>query len=178
MPELKNARWERFARAIVLGMDSQKDAYMQAGYSAHKGNSSEAAASRLLRTVKPVIDRVRELHEEQKTKLAERNRFTIETIARRMALASTIAEEDRNANAITTSEIAIARLLGIQVDRTEVGQPGDFSQVNTSQDMAKKLLADTGCTDPDDTQINMMIEEMRRHSACTSAIAAHKTPQA
>jgi len=70
MPTLANPRWERFAQLIVEGLMngdrkaySQGRAYIAAGYEAKdagkRGGSADAAASRLLRKVKPIIDRVR-----------------------------------------------------------------------------------------------------------------------
>jgi len=69
MPVLPNPRHEAFAQAIVKGLASdkpngknpQKTAYLAAGYSTTTENATEAAASRLLRNVKPVVERVREL---------------------------------------------------------------------------------------------------------------------
>jgi phage terminase small subunit len=60
MPMLENTRHERFAQEVAAGK-SASEAYQNAGYDA-KGNSAEAAASRLLRNVK-VADRVSELQE-------------------------------------------------------------------------------------------------------------------
>src|SRR5215475_10357041 len=75
MPALDNPRWERFAQAIVEGLAngdrkpySQGRAYIAAGYLAKDAGkpagSAEAAASRLLKKVKPILDRVRELQAE------------------------------------------------------------------------------------------------------------------
>jgi len=69
MPPHNNPRWEAFAQAIVKGLASdkpngkntQKAAYLAAGYSPTTEPAAEAAASRLLRKVKPILERVREL---------------------------------------------------------------------------------------------------------------------
>ena len=66
MPTLDNPRWERFAQALVEGLTngdgkpySQGRAYNAAGYYAKgagkSGGSAEAAASRLLKKVKPIL---------------------------------------------------------------------------------------------------------------------------
>ena len=66
MPALANPRHERFAQLIVEGLMngerkaySQGRAYIAAGYEAKdagkRGGSAEAAASRLLRKVKPIL---------------------------------------------------------------------------------------------------------------------------
>jgi hypothetical protein len=61
MPPLKNPRHEAFAQAIVAGLAgktrierAQSTAYLAAYPSCSNGNSAEAAASRLLRRVKPI----------------------------------------------------------------------------------------------------------------------------
>jgi hypothetical protein len=65
MPPLPNPRYERFAQAIVAGLAgetrierAQSTAYRVAYPTCSEGNSAEAAASRLLRRVKPIVERV------------------------------------------------------------------------------------------------------------------------
>jgi hypothetical protein len=76
MPPLANPRHEAFAFALFEGLCradrqtfSQGRAYQRAGYLAKdagkSGGSAEAAASRLLKKVKPITERVLELLEEQ-----------------------------------------------------------------------------------------------------------------
>jgi phage terminase small subunit len=150
MPALRNKRWERFCQIIVFGdVASQKQAYIEAGYQA-RNNAAEVNASKLLRITKPVMDRVRELQEEQKAKLEQRDRFTRDTIAKRMALASKIAEEDRNPNALYGAEQAIAKLYGIQVDKTETTVNQQPQAPQNSNDIAIALLQDIGLSSPDD----------------------------
>jgi hypothetical protein len=73
---------DRFAQALVEGLAngdgkpySQGRAYNAAGYYAKdagkSGGSAEAAASRLLKKVKPILERVRELQAIAATKAAE-----------------------------------------------------------------------------------------------------------
>src|SRR5215471_11743129 len=69
MPALSNPRHEAFAQAIFAALSngqpcSQGKAYKAAGYIASNQNSADSAAFRLLRKVKPILDRVRELHAE------------------------------------------------------------------------------------------------------------------
>jgi phage terminase small subunit len=158
MPALRNKRWERFCQLIVFGdVASQKRAYIEAGYQA-RNNAAEVNASKLLRITKPVIDRVRELQEEQKAKLEQRDRFTRDTIAKRMALASKIAEEDRNPNALYGAEQAIAKLYGLNTDKAELPNKIDFSQAKSMQDIGRKLLQTVGFASPDDVSIQAAIE--------------------
>jgi len=71
MPALQNPRHEAFALAIFAGLAGKtridrahSTAYLKAYPNCSKGNSAEAAASRLLRRVKPILERIRELQAE------------------------------------------------------------------------------------------------------------------
>ena len=71
MPALSNPRYERFAQALFAGLAgetrvkrAQSTAYLTAYPNCSNGNSAEAAASRLLRRVKPILVRVHELQAE------------------------------------------------------------------------------------------------------------------
>ena len=76
MPALSNPRYERFAQALFAGLAGEtrvdrarSTAYLTAYPNCSNGNSAEAAASRLLRRVKPILERVRELQAEQNKRL-------------------------------------------------------------------------------------------------------------
>lgn len=177
MPVLDNPRHERFAAAIVQGLAGQRysqgRAYQAAGYSAKdagkSGGSAEVAASRLLNKVQPILDRVRELQEQAARKKVR----TAETIAARLDLASRIAEEDRNPSALASAEQAIAKLLGMQVDRVEQGKPGDFGTADNS-DQLVELALKTACPDigtVSDIMRSMAREELARHASALYAIA-------
>jgi len=176
MPALANPRHERFAQCIAAALagetrleQAQSTAYRNAGYLAKPGNSAEAAASRLLRRVKPITDRVREIQ----AQIARKKGRTIEVIVERMALASQIAEEDRNPTAITGAESAIAKVLGIQVERHEHGTPGSFESVDSTADYADTMLKAYS-----HEQLNvsegmreMALAELARHAEAMAAIA-------
>lgn len=158
MPALHNPRWEKFCQIIVFGdVTSQKQAYIEAGYKA-RDHSAEVCGNRLLRFVEPIVQRVRELQDQQRQALEQKNRFTRDTIANRMALASRIAEEDRNPNALYGAEQAIAKLYGLVTDKAELTNKIDFSQANSMQDIGRKLLQSIGFKEPDDVSIQAAIE--------------------
>jgi hypothetical protein len=99
MPALSNPRWERFALALYAGLAgetrldrAQSTAYRTAYPNCSEGNSAEAAASRLLRRVKPISDRVRELQQEAAARLQPKLDVSRERIGRRLDKASHIAE--------------------------------------------------------------------------------------
>src|SRR5262249_7208993 len=147
MPALNNPRWERFAQLIVEGLMngdrkaySQGRAYIAAGYEAKdagkRGGSAEAAASRLLNRVKPILDRVRELQAEATKRLQPKLDLSRERIGRRLDLASRIAEQQGNAAAMATSELGIARVFGHLNENTECA-PTDFASAKTMTDIGR-----------------------------------------
>src|SRR5262245_24547117 len=144
MPALNNPRWERFAQLIVQGLIdgdrkaySQGRAYIAAGYEAKdagkRGGSAEAAASRLLNRVKPIIDRVRELQAEATKRLQPKLDLSRERIGRRLDLASQLAEREGNAQAIVASELGIAKVFH-RLDTPDTEQV-DFNSAQSMQDI-------------------------------------------
>jgi hypothetical protein len=163
MPALKNVKWERFCQAIVNGVAkqgqkfSQGRAYISAGYNAkdvgQPGGSAEVCASKLLNRAK-IENRIAELLHEAQNKVTTKRAYDIETISERMALASRIAEEDRNPSALYGAEKAIAEVRGIIVKN---GNPNpnniDFTTANSMQEIGRKLLQSIGFREPDDVSI-------------------------
>ena len=165
MPPLDNIKWERFCQNIVRGVNkngqkvTQGTAYITAGYNAKdagkEGGSAEACASKLLKQSK-IENRIAELLREAQDKLIKKRRYDIETISERMALASQIAEEDRNPTALYGAEKAIAEVRGLldQPIQNEL----DFKQSRSMQDIGRKLLQSVGYASPDDASIQLAIE--------------------
>jgi hypothetical protein len=167
MPALANPRWERFAQLIVEGLMngdrkaySQGRAYIAAGYEAKdagkRGGSAEAAASRLLNRVKPIIDRVRELQAEANKRLQPKLDLSRERIGRRLDKASRIAEEQGNASAMVTSELGIAKVFHSAQEQEP--NPLDFKNAKSMHDIGRKLLMSVGYENPDEASIALAIE--------------------
>jgi|SRR5262245_8471634 len=168
MPALKNVKWERFCQAIVNGVAkqgqkfSQGRAYISAGYNAkdvgQPGGSAEVCASKLLNRAK-IENRIAELLHEAQNKVTTKRAYDIETISERMALASRIAEEDRNPSALYGAEKAIAEVRGIVVKNVNLNTNAiDFAQAQSMQDIGCKLLQSVGFKEPDDVSIQAAIE--------------------
>ena len=165
MPPLDNIKWERFCQNIVRGVNkngqkvTQGTAYITAGYNAKdagkEGGSAEACASKLLKQSK-IENRIAELLREAQDKLIKKRRYDIETISERMALASQIAEEDRNPTALYGAEKAIAEVRGLLDQPIE--NKLDFKQSRSMQDIVRKLLQSVGYASPDDASIQLAIE--------------------
>ena len=168
MPALDNPRWERFAQAIVEGLAngdrkpySQGRAYIAAGYTAKdhgkRGGSAEAAASRLLNRVKPILDRIRELQAEATKRLEPKLDLSRERIGRRLDLASRMAEEQKSPNGIALSELGIAKVFH-RIDQPTDTQRIDFNSAQSLQDIGRKLLQSIGFKEPDDVSIQAAVE--------------------
>ncbi len=168
MPALDNPRYERLAWAIIEGLSSdnrfdsaQSTAYRKAYPACAEGNSAEAAASRLLRRVKPIMARVREIQQQQVAKLKPKIDLSKERVGRRLALASDIAEQQQNASAIATSELGIAKVFGHLVEKHEHRLSTDYSQAQSDEAIALQLLQQVGFASPDPQSIVLAIEANR-----------------
>lgn len=177
MPILQNARRERFCQLIASGLArdtqgqgiSQRAAYEASGYKA-TGPAAAVCASRMLRYANTVIWRIKELQEAN----GRRREVTVDSITTRLELASRIAEEDRLPAALTNAETAIAKLHGVFVDRQEQGKPGDFSNTQSTSELADKLIKDAipGIQSIKDTDRALIIGEIERHSGALAAAFA------
>ena len=164
MPALANPRHEAFAQAIVAGLSdnasretfSNGKAYKRAGYLPSNTNAADAAASRLLRKVKPILERVRELQAEANKRLQPKLDLSRERIGRRLDLASQLAENQGNAQAIVASELGIAKVFHRFTDDDKPAV--DFASANSMQDIGRKLLQSVGFRKPDDVSIAAAIE--------------------
>src|SRR5262245_3091021 len=116
MPALKNPRHEAFAQAIVASLangsnesHSNGKAYRSAGYMANTSNAADSGASRLLRIVKPLGDRVAELQQEALARLEPKLDISRERIGKRLDKASRIAERLDNPAAMATCELGLLK---------------------------------------------------------------------
>ena len=177
MPILTNPRWEQFARLVVQegtlhnrNGRSMSDLYLRAGFESEPTMcSARANASRLLRTVKPVIDRIRELQEDA----AKLTGVTVATITGELDAIADIAMTEKQCGAAVSAITSKAKLHGLFVDRQETGKPGDFSKAETAAELAETMLRSVN---PDlrtitAEQREMCLEEMDRHSRVLQTIA-------
>ncbi len=163
MPALSNPRYERFAQALFAGLAgetrvkrAQSTAYLTVYPNCSNGNSAEAAASRLLRRVKPIIERVRELQAEANARLQPKLDLSRERVGKRLDLACTMAEQQGNPSGIVNSELGIAKVFHHMTD----AEPNkiDFNTTTSMQDIGRKLLQSVGFASPDDVSIQAAIE--------------------
>jgi phage terminase small subunit len=152
MPTLPNARHERFAQAIADGRRAG-EAYLAAGYSCgpqkarghgHRLRTREDVQTRiseLLRTRERVAEKGMELAVAQtaltKTWVLEKLRLNAE----RALQARPVLDKDGNPTGQYRYEGAVAnralellgRSMGMFIERTEQGKPGDFSHLSDEE---------------------------------------------
>jgi hypothetical protein len=176
MPALSNPRYERFAQALFAGLAgetrvkrAQSTAYLAAYPNCSKGNPAEAAASRLLRRVKPIADRVRELQAEA----AERQQVDVDLsrqrVGRRLDLASRMAEKQANPQGIVSSELGIAKVFGHTGEDIDQGKQS-FAQAKSMREIGKRLLQSIGFSAPDDVSIRAAIAANDKFIAALESI--------
>jgi len=160
MPALQNPRHEAFALAIFAGLAGKtridrahSTAYLKAYPNCGKGNSAEAAASRLLRRVKPILERIRELQAE----LANDTKETREKVVSELNELKSLAQAKHAYGAAVSAVMGKAKLLNFITDRVEDVTKIDFNTAQSFQDIGRKLLQSVGFKDPDEISIQAAI---------------------
>ena len=163
MPALSNPRHEAFAQALFAGLAgetrvkrAQSTAYLTAYPNCSNGDSAEAAASRLLRRVKPIIERVRELQAEQAARTQKKVDISRDRLARRLDMASTLAEQQGNVAGIVSSELGIAKIFGM--DATPEKPAHSFKDAKSMEDIGRRLLISVGLREPSNDAIALAIQ--------------------
>ena len=172
MPPLENARHEAFAQALFEGLGTGRthgQSYSAAGYTSNP-SAAKVNASRLLKSANHIIERVQELQ----AQAARHKRMTVESIVDELEGARQLAQENSQASAMVAASAAKAKILGLQINRTEVGKPGDFDAITTKEELAKKCLLDAN---PNAiitaTKCSMVIAVLERNRAAINAIASN-----
>src|SRR5262245_18391885 len=166
MPILPNPRHEAFAQAIFAGLvqpnlySTHGAAYAAVGYTANgvgkAGGTAEANASRLLKKAK-IFDRVQELQQEHYKRVNKKVDLSKERVGRRLDLASSLAEQDRNVQGIVASELGIARVFH-HIKGDNDTHDIDFKSAKSMQEIGKKLMQSVGVREPSDAMIESAIE--------------------
>src|SRR5262249_54956381 len=161
MPALAKPRHEAFAQALFAALSngqpySQGKAYKSAGYIASNPNSADAAASRLLRKVKPILDRVRELVAEANARNQHKIDLSRDRVGKDLDAASRMAKEQGNGSGLVSSALGIAKVLHALPNDNE--SPFSFKDATSMQDLGRKLLRAVGVEDPTPSAIELAIK--------------------
>ena len=130
MPVLSNAKHEIFAQGIAAGKSPQ-DAYVEAGYKWNKTNPYT------IKKKKEIYERINELLLERQgavlKKTAKEAEYTRDTLLGYLEEARAIALDKSNAVAVVSATIGMARILGLIIDRREVGDVGAFDHMTDEE---------------------------------------------
>ncbi len=138
MPLLKNPRHERFCREFVktgVGAEAYRRAYPRV----NPRETAKRNASRL-RTYAHVNQRISELRQS----LAKRGDITEDKILTDYQFAIDQAKAQDKLDLIINAATAQARLVGLLRDRTEVGKPGDFDQLESVDEVLEEVAERAG----------------------------------
>jgi hypothetical protein len=162
MPPVPNPRHEAFAQALFIGLGgktrqerSQQHAYLTA-YPNSSTAAAKTSASRLLTRANHIFERVRELQAEQAKKTQRKIDISRDRLARRLDLASTMAEQQQNVAGIVASEMGIAKVFGI--DQGDSKGTQSFKDAQSMNDIGERLLRSVGLASPSAEAINAAIQ--------------------
>jgi hypothetical protein len=119
MPVLKNAKHEKFAQAIAQGQSLAKAAE-KAGYAPRRGNAHR------IRTNEIVSRRIDEILSAAASETTKEIVYTRETLLAELDLALKMAQDLEKPTAMVQASIGKARVLGLIIDRREIGDAGAF----------------------------------------------------
>jgi phage terminase small subunit len=122
MPILRNPRREKFAQELAAG-HSAAEAYKRAGYKPNYGNCIR------LKGNERVAARVAEIQYGG----AARAEVTIASVLGELEEARTFAKEKSNPSAMVSATMSKAKILGLIIDRREVGDVGAFDNLTDEQ---------------------------------------------
>lgn len=143
MPALKNYRHEQFAHELVIAIrtgGTNGEAYTRAGYKS-TGPAAGASAARMLADDRNgIAKRVQEIV----GRGARRAEVTVETLLDKLERNIINAEKAGNQGAINGSIKLMADLRGLLINRTEIGQPGDFAACTSSAEVLALVTEELG----------------------------------
>ena len=126
MPVLSNAKHELFCQHLALGKTAS-EAYEMAGYKPSRSNAS------VLRAKQNVSDRLSEILQQSERKVVQRIEYTRDSILAELDEARKMAIELKNPSAAWQAAMAKAKLLGLVIDRREVGDAGTFDDMTDEE---------------------------------------------
>ncbi len=157
MPALSNPRHEAFAQRFFAGLATgitQAEAYRAVGYRGGTKNSADSGACRLMSRI---VKRVSELQQEALQREQPEVDVSRQRVGRRLDLASRMAEQQRNPQAIASSELGIAKVFGHTGEDIEQSKQG-FAQAKSMKEVGKRLLQSIGLNEPDSASVELAIE--------------------
>jgi len=138
MAALKNVRHEIFIREYVACDFNGAEAYRRV-YPGHRPDIACVSACQLLRVPK-VRERLREVQEA----IIKRSDITVDRILTEYEDARQLAIAQEKPEAMLNASEKKAKLVGLLVDRREVGNVGDFEQMTDISQILEKVRQEAG----------------------------------
>ena len=126
MPVLSNAKHELFCQHLALGKTAS-EAYELAGYKPSRSNAS------VLRAKQNVSDRLSEILPQSERKVVQQIEHTRDSVLAELEEARKMAIKKDQPSAAVSATIGKARVLGLIIDRREVGDVGAFDGFTDEQ---------------------------------------------
>jgi hypothetical protein len=144
MPVLSNPKYELFCRHLALGK-SASEAYELAGYKPSRSNAS------VLRAKQNIADRLAEILQESEKTVLDQIEYTRDTLLSELEEARQLALKRGQPSAAVQASMGKARILGLIIDRREVGDPGAFDSKTDEELMeeARNRAAALGLLPPE-----------------------------
>jgi hypothetical protein len=130
MPVLSNSKHELFCQHLALGKTAS-EAYELAGYKPSRSNAS------VLKANQNISDRLSEILQQSERKVVQQIEYTRESLLAELEAARQTARDRGNASAMVSATIGKARVLGLIIDRREVGDAGAFDHLTDEELVAR-----------------------------------------
>jgi hypothetical protein len=132
MPVLQNPRQEKYAQELAAGK-SAAEAYELAGYKPNYGNCIR------LKGNERVAARLDEILQESTKKIVQHIEYTRDALLSELEEARQLALKRGQASAAAQCSIGKAKILGLIIDRREVGEVGAFDHMTDEQLMQEAM---------------------------------------
>jgi hypothetical protein len=126
MPVLSNAKHELFCQQLALGKTAS-EAYELAGYKPSRSNAS------VLRAKQNISDRLDEILQESEKTVLKQMEYTRDALLSELEKARQLALKRGQASAAVQCTMGKAKILGLILDRREVGEVGAFDHMTDEQ---------------------------------------------
>jgi hypothetical protein len=172
MPALRNQKHENFSQLTLQGAKygwTQAEIYKRAGYHA-TGHSAEMAASRLMKKDE-IQRRIAELGEPA----VKKTRATVDTLAAQFDAVFDGAMGSAQFGAAGSAAAAKGKLLGFMREKLEVGGPGSFDGLQTTEEVIAQLLSDQSASEALES-LAILRDAIEHHAADHADVVAAIDP--
>jgi hypothetical protein len=126
---LRNPRHEKFAQLLFEGLPASR-AFVEAGYAANDGNAIRLKGNEKVKARLAFLQ----------SQAAAKTETTLETILADLVDAAAVARSKGQGQALVSAAMAKAKLLGLDVQRIEIGKPGEFEGLETHAEIIDRVL--------------------------------------